>query len=259
MFNNNRFDYIVSRSVIVEDNTGRPVTKRMYINQDYANIYGIELGNQTRLGKHLRGFFSVAYQVARGKSNSARESGLQIEQNGEVSLTTENYLAWDRPWDINFGMLFKPDTTFSIAGKSFNGFRTFLNYSYTSGFRYTPYSYVGENELGRPLYEIQNDQYLEGIAEPWINLDLKFSQDLFFNKKKGQGLTFTFEIRNVMNRQNSQIINPITGRAYEEGDDVTEQYRDPRYIGPEENGEVPDNPARYLAPRQLLYGIVFRF
>ncbi len=44
-FNNNRFDYIVQRSVIVEDQTGRPVTKRMFINQDYARIFGIEGGS----------------------------------------------------------------------------------------------------------------------------------------------------------------------------------------------------------------------
>ena len=35
-YNNNRFDYIVSRKVIVNDQTGRPVSKTMYINQDYA-------------------------------------------------------------------------------------------------------------------------------------------------------------------------------------------------------------------------------
>ncbi len=258
-FNNNRFDYIVSRSVIVEDNTGRPVSKRMYINQDYANIYGIEVGNKSRFGKNLTGFFSVAYQVARGKSNSARESGLQIEQNGEVSLTTENYLAWDRPWDMNAGIMFNPDTNFRAFGKSMNGFSAFINFSYTSGFRYTPYEYVGTNELGRPLYEIQNDKYLQETAAPWINLDLKLSQTIFVSKEKRTGLILTFEIRNMLNRQNAQIINPITGRAYEEGDDLTEQYRDPRYIGPEENGAQPMNPARYLAPRQLLYGLAFKF
>jgi hypothetical protein len=35
-YNNNRFDYIVSRRVLVKDQTGRLVAKTMYINQDYA-------------------------------------------------------------------------------------------------------------------------------------------------------------------------------------------------------------------------------
>merc|ERR1711879_266512 len=81
-FNNNRFDYIVSRRVIVADQTGRPTTKNFYINQDYANIYGVELGLNYRIGRYLNSFANIGYQVARGKSNSARESSLQIEQNG---------------------------------------------------------------------------------------------------------------------------------------------------------------------------------
>ncbi|MGB0176124.1 MAG: TonB-dependent receptor domain-containing protein, partial [Owenweeksia sp.] len=107
-FNNNRFDYIVSRSVLVRDQTGRTVTKTFYINQDYAKIYGVEFGLNYRIGKYFRSFTNIAYQVARGKSNSARESALQIEQNGEVSLTREQFLRFDRPWNVNLGVVFVP-------------------------------------------------------------------------------------------------------------------------------------------------------
>jgi outer membrane receptor protein involved in Fe transport len=55
-YNNNRFDYIVSRSVIVNDQTGRPVTKVMYINQDYAKIQGTELTVNYRLATYARVF-----------------------------------------------------------------------------------------------------------------------------------------------------------------------------------------------------------
>ncbi|MEM9023926.1 MAG: TonB-dependent receptor, partial [Bacteroidota bacterium] len=60
-FNNNRFDYIVSRRVIVNDQTGRPVTKRMFINQDYAKITGLELGIFNRFGRHVSTFFNVSF------------------------------------------------------------------------------------------------------------------------------------------------------------------------------------------------------
>ncbi|MGB0979036.1 MAG: TonB-dependent receptor, partial [Croceimicrobium sp.] len=133
-FNNNRFDYIVSRSVIVADQTGRPTTKNFYINQDYANIYGVELALNYRIGRYFTSFSNFAYQVARGKSNSARESSLQIEQNGEVSLSREQYLAFDRPWNINMGIIFAPDSTLPILGVDFTGFRAFLSYQFTSGF-----------------------------------------------------------------------------------------------------------------------------
>lgn len=257
-FNNNRFDYIVSRRVLVKDATGRLVSKRMYINQDYARIIGLEAGVFARFAKHFNGFLNVTYQVARGKSNSARESGLQIEQNGEVELTSEQYLAWDRPWDIKAGITFAPDSTLKIGNYSLEGFQVFIQSSYTSGFRYTPYEYEGVNELGRPLYRELSDEYLSQIGKAWFNTDLKISKTFWFKTGK-TGVTLSFEVRNLFDNKNAQIVNPITGRAWEQGDDLTDRYRDERYIGPEENGELPQNPARYLPPRQLLYGLSFRF
>ncbi|TNE31564.1 MAG: TonB-dependent receptor [Bacteroidetes bacterium] len=260
-YNNNRFDYIVSRSVIVEDQTGRPVTKTMYINQDYAKVVGVEVGAQYRIGKHFRTFGNVSYQVARGKSNSARESSLQIAQNGEVALTREQYLAWDRPWNVNLGIVFAPDSTWKPWNVNLSGFEAFFQFGYSSGYRYTPQKQVGVNDLGRPEYEILTDQYLQKSATPWITSDMKLSYTVFTNRAKGSGLTFSLEVRNLLDWKNAQIINPITGTAYQYGDDVPNTWRDPRpqYNGPLETGVDPRNPARYLAPRQVLYGIGFRF
>lgn len=258
-FNNNRFDYIVSRRVIVEDQTGRPTTKNFYINQDYAKIYGLETGIHYRLGRYLRTFANVAYQVARGKSNSARESSLQIEQNGEVSLTQEQFLAFDRPWNVNVGIIFSPDSTLPVLGMNLSGFSAYLSYQYTSGFRYTPHQQTQVNDQGRPLYEPIVDQFLAATAEPWHNVDLKLRYNLPLNLDKGQGISLTVEIRNLLDARNSQIINPVTGRAYVFGDDVPATWRDPRYNGPQERGVDPRNPARYLPPRQILYGLEFRF
>ena len=258
-FNNNRFDYIVQRRVIVQDQTGRPVTKRMYINQDYARIFGLEGGVSIRFAKYFRTFINATYQVAKGKSNSARESGLQIEQNGAVELTSEQFLAFDRPWDVTLGVVFNTDSTFRIAGKSLPGWQVFTSFNYVSGFRYTPYQQDGTNDLGRPLFVQLNDQYLEEKAKPWIQSNLKISKNIWFSDSKKTGMTFSIEIRNLLNIKNSQIINPITGKGYEEGDDVPNEWRDPRYLGPGEGGVPPNNPARYLAPRQVLYGIAFKF
>lgn len=256
-FNNNRFDYIVQRSVIVEDQTGRPVTKRMYINQDYARIFGVEGGVSWRFARYFRSFLNATYQVARGKSNSARESGLQIEQNGAVSLTTEQYLAFDRPWDVTLGFVFNTDTTFKVKGKTLSGINVFISVNYQSGLRYTPYEQDGTNDLGRPLFVRLDEQYLQEISRAWWRSDLKISKTFTF--KNNTGLTLSIEVRNLLDYKNGQRINPITGRAWEEGDDVPNDWRDPRYIGPTETGVPPNDPARYLQPRQLLYGIAFRF
>ncbi|MGB0176125.1 MAG: hypothetical protein ACPF9D_03095 [Owenweeksia sp.] len=141
------------------------------------------------------------------------------------------------------------------------GFSAYLSYQFTSGYRYTPQVKVGENDLSRPEYEEQTDRYLEETADNWHNFDLKLTYNLPLGLKGGKGVSLSVEIRNLLNNKNSQIINPVTGRAYEYGDDVPSSWRDPRpqYNGPQETGTDPRNPARYLAPRQVLYGIAFRF
>lgn len=257
-FNNNRFDYIVSRSVIVKDQSGRNTTKTFYINQDYANIYGVEVGVQFRMGKYFRTFSNAAYQVAKGKSNSARESALQIEQNGEVPTTKAQFLAFDRPWNVNAGIIFTPDSTLPVAGINLTGLSVYLSYQFTSGYRYTPYYLASTNELGRPLYEEITSSYLSETADPWHNFDLKIDYRLPLGLGS-KGISLSVEVRNLLNNKNSQIINPVTGRAYEYGDPVPSSWRDPLYNSPEATGTGPRNPARYLAPRQILYGIAFRF
>jgi len=258
-YNNNRFDYIVSRSVIVKDQTGRPVTKVMYINQDYAKVLGAEFSFQYRIGEYFRTFWNVSYQVARGKSNSARESSLQIAQNGEVPLSSEQYLAWDRPWNTTLGVALNYDTALKFLPNWTRNTQIFLSTNFQSGYRYTPQELEGYNNLGRPLYATQIDQYLQERGTPWLKTDLKVNRTFRFKKAKASGITLSFEVRNLLNAKNAQLINPVSGRAYQVGDDVPNNWRDPRYVGPEERGTPPDNPARYLAPRQMLFGIKLRF
>jgi len=258
-YNNNRFDYIVSRRVIVRDQTGRPVTKVMYINQDYAKIVGTELSTTYRIGEYMQMFWNVTYQVARGKSNSARESSLQIEQTGEVPLSTEQYLAWDRPWNTTLGIALSYDTSLKRLPKWLKNTQFFISSNYQSGYRYTPQELEDYNDLGRPLYAPLIDQYLQERAKPWFNTDIKLNRTVRFGKESTSGITLSFEVRNLWNNMRAQIINPITGDAYNTGDDVPNDWRDPRYVGPQETGTPPNNPARFLAPRQVLFGARFRF
>ncbi len=249
-FNNNRFDYIVSRRVITTDATGRPVTKTMYINQDYAKIIGVETQLNARLNNSFTSFFNGSYQQARGKSNSARESALQIAQTGEVPLTQEQFLAWDRPWKFNAGVSFQNDSS---------KFRASLNAQYTSGYRYTPQILEGYNDLGRPQYRVDNANYLRERGAYWFGINGKASYALV--KFGTGGILLNVEVMNITGRRNAQLVNPITGRAYEYGDDVPLTWRDPRpeFNGPQETGTDPRNPARYSAPTQLLAGIQIKW
>ncbi len=256
-FYNDKFDYIVSRRIIVKDQTGRFVEKNFSINQDYARIRGFEITLNRRIKKYLSVSFSGAYQIATGKSNSAQESQLQILQNGAVSPTVEQYLAWDRPLDFKLMIIFKPDTSFRIGRVNFNNFRVFFNSTYKSGLRYTPNVQNGVTPTGRPIYEPDELNPFSEIGSAWWNTDIRITRDVPI--KRGQMLSFSFEVKNLFDNKNAAIINPVTGRAYEAGDPLPNGFRDPNYPDPQDNGAPPFNPARFLAPRQMMFGVMWQF
>ena len=68
------------------------------------------------------------------------------------------------------------------------------------------------------------------------------------------------EINNLLDTKNSAIINPVTGKAYEYGDNVPSIWNDPRY--PDLQAPIstyPFNPARYLTRRNMKVGVSLRF
>ena len=257
-FNNDKYDYIVSGTALITDQTGKLVSRQIYYNQDYARIIGVELGVTQRIAKFYKLFFNGTFQSARGKSNSARESELQIREQGFVDNTKEQPLAWDRPWNLKMGIILNTDTSMNIP-KIFNRFRVFVSANYKSGYRYTPVAAAGTNDFGRVLYQSENDKPNSKIAKAWFWADLKITKDLVWNKKRSSVLSLSFEVRNIFNNKNAQIVNPVTGDGYREGDDVPETWRDPKYDDPQASGTLPNNPARWRPPTQILYGLAFRF
>jgi len=253
-FYNDRFDYIVSRRIEVRDATGRFVEKTFFINQDYARIRGLELGLTRRFGKSFTGIFSGSYSIATGKSNTATESALQIRQQGFVNATQEQPLAWDRPLDLKLLLIFTPDSSVYLGNFPLKGFRATLTGTYKSGLRYTPYELVRINEgSGRPEYEPIQDRPLDEVGKFWSWVDLKLSKDFYIGNTSR--LSLQFEVRNLFNYRSPVIINGVTGDAYREGDPLPLSFRDPQYPDPQDRGLPPFNPARFMAPRQTLFGL----
>jgi hypothetical protein len=95
------------------------------------------------------------------------------------------------------------------------------------------------------------------IGQYWFYIDMNIEKgiDLGFGK-----VIASVEVENLLNNKNSQIINPITGRAYEYGDPTPNSYNDPLY--PQKTGTIqpfPYDPSRYLKPRTLKLSLAFRF
>lgn len=257
-FYNDKFDYIVNRTVIIRDRTGRFTEKTFSINQDYARVRGLELSLNKRFGKSFRMQFSGSYQVATGKSNTAAESLLQIKQQGFVSASKEQYLAWDRPFDFKFLTIYTPDTNVRLFGVlPLHKFRFFLTSTYQSGLRYTPAFLNGYDSNGRPRYELDFTKPNSKRGSAWFFTDIKITRDIKIYRKFDASLSF--EIKNLFNNKNAQIVNPVTGKAYEYGDPVLFSLRDPMYPNPRDRGMPSDNPARYLQPRQMFIGLSFQF
>jgi hypothetical protein len=194
-----------------------------------------------------------AYQIATGKSNTAAESALQIRQQGFVNTTKEQFLAWDRPFDIKGLFIFTPDSTAYLGNIPLDGFRATLSATWKSGLRYTPFERTGFEDSGRPRWEIVEDQPFAEIGSPWFWMDFRLSRDFKWGRQSRFSLSV--EVKNFTNFQSATIINGVTGRAWEPGDEVPFTWRDPSYPDPQDRGTPPDNPARYLAPRQVMFGI----
>ena len=110
---------------------------------------------------------------------------------------------------------------------------------------------------GRPLYYSDLNRLYEGIGEDWFYIDLNLEKyfDLGFGR-----LVAAVEVQNLLDIKNSQIVNPVTGRAYEYGDPTPSSYNDPLY--PQLTGSVspyPYDPSRYKEPRTIRFSLAFRF
>ncbi len=251
-----RFDYIVSRRIQIEDQTGRLVDKTFFINQDYARIRGLELTYNQRLGKWFRANASFVYQIATGKSNTAAESTLQINTVGFVNASRETFLAWDRPVEIKGSLIFRGDESSKIGPVSLNRWRAFVAANFKSGLRYTPYIQTGVEPNGRPRYERDFTRPFEEVGSNWFWIDMRITKDIPI---KSTLLSIGFEVRNLLNNKNAQIINPVTGRAYEFGDPLPVSDRDPNYPDPTNNGLPPFDPARYMQPTQFFVNASYAF
>ncbi|MEL6591109.1 MAG: hypothetical protein AAFQ68_13555 [Bacteroidota bacterium] len=151
-----------------------------------------------------------------------------------------------------------PDSTNYIGNFPLEGFRATLSATWKSGLRYTPFALTGTNqETGRPEWERIEDQPFAEVGSAWFWMDLMISRDFVLGPRSM--LSLSFEMTNMTDYQSASIINGVTGRAWEPGDPTPLSWRDPSFPDPQDRGTPPNNPARYLAPRQMMFGVQLKF
>ncbi len=277
-----KYDFVTSQSIRVNDIDGRPVTKAFRINGDYARSRGVEVSYLKRYRDLLRGQLSVTYSRAEGLSSTNDDNLNSISGSQNVGNNIETPLAWDRPFDI------KGNITFTHARENgifdspvLNNFQLFVSGVWRSGARYTPFERVGTErnpitgeENWRPIYEQIDDpaKRYSQVGPAWFYMD--FNLQKWFNIGDTRVSTF-LEISNFLNNKSAVVINPVTGEGYKQypssqaelialrddrSYDVPNSVRDPRYLDPTDNG-LPryENPANFLQQRHIVFGLSINF
>lgn len=254
------FDYVTTISVKGE---GRLSGKSFitYLNLDYARVRGLELEYRKRAGRYLNGRLSGSYSLATGKSSSGEDAYLVARGQLDENPIKETKLVWDRPLQLSADLYLDiPEGTsprllgLALPENWSASIRLFLQ----TGKRYTPYIATGATlQDGRPEYVLDNDHPYSRLGQYWHWVDLNLTKYFRF---LGMKQAVELEILNVFDRRNTNIINPVTGRAYEWGDPTPPGWNDPLY--PDRQAPVqpyPFNPARYLSPRNIRVGINVAF
>ena len=254
------FDYISTKSAKIVSPRFATESFITYVNSDYARSRGVELEYRKRIGKWFNGVASFTYAIVTGKSSSADEGVLVLQGDLNESIK-EQYVPWDRPLTASLSTSFyvqRGEPLFGLAPGILDDYNLYLRFFFQSGKRYTPAIFTGfVDENGRAEYETDFNNRNSEIGDDWFWVDLNFEKYFQLMDLK---FSLFVEVNNLLDRQNSAIINPVTGRAYEYGDDLPASLNDPRY--PDVQAPVlayPYNPARYLTRRNIKFGVSIRF
>mgnify|MGYP005841931507 CR=1 FL=1 len=254
------FDYVNTRTAIIRSARFSTQSFITYVNSDYARSRGIELEYKKRIGKWFNGAASFSYSIVTGKSSSADEGVLVLQGDLQESIK-EQFVPWDRPVTATLSTNFyveRGNPLFGFGSGILDDYNLYLRFFFQSGKRYTPAVFTGSVDAqGRKEYEFVRDERFGKVGADWFWIDLNFEKYFVLSNLK---FSVFVEVNNLLNTKNSAIINPVTGKAYEYGDDLPGSYNDPRY--PDLQAPIspyPLNPARYLTVRNVRFGFSIRF
>ena len=278
-----KYDFVTTEQLIIEDATGRETEKAFRVNGDYARVRGIEATYIKRYSDWLMGQVSATYSRAEGLSSTNDEALRNLIVGGQnVGNNVESPLAWDRPWDVKGNVTLTYDRDNPLLGvDGLNKMEMFISGVWRSGRRYTPYNYLGRQTNPvtgerdwRPIYERESDptaRYSK-VGASWFYIDLNLKKWFQFGDTR---VTMFMEITNLLNNDNPAIVNPVTGKGYKDypnnqqdlvelrdnrSYDMPNNQRDPRFLDPRSN-TVPAyrNPSNYLQQRHIMFGATIKF
>ncbi len=249
-------DYIAATAV-APDPRFPDETYFLYFNLDYATSQGVELEYLHDYSDVFSLSANCAFSRARGERSLPADilRGLQARSEGQIY--NDVAFDWDKPWQFvvkaNFNVPAGRKTSF--LGLPLPGdWNLNIKAWGQAGKRYTPYKQTVD-ELGFTQF-VADGEANSKIGPWWNSLDLTF-QKYFRNGK--YTLTLFVEATNILDHKNVTLINPLTGKEYRSGDTIPKGGN--LFELPPLSYELPlwDNPTKYLAPRQIKFGLGMSF
>lgn len=210
---------------------GRYTGYTLYVNEDYANVKGLEFSLDVRPDRYFSGGLTYTYSVAKGSASSERE-----QYPGTQESTQLYYLDFDRTHLLNASATYTiPDNEGPKLFDTpiFENMDFSLIFKFSTGAPYTPggrdVGFVEKNSLRQPST---------------YNIDLMIGKD--FKLVDKLRLRIFAEILNLTDHRNVLYVYRDTGEPdfTIEGNPSVEYMRDPSNFGP---------------PRSVRLGFTFRF
>lgn len=226
----------------------------------------MELSWRQRFPRYFSFNWNLSYSILTGKSSSPAEDLLNSARiSGAETDLGENFLRWDKPitTSANINFYLPENQPLALGGLRLpTEWGANLRLEYDSGARYSP-EYIDTGDPQNPLDDeakrVDTDPYTE-LSQAQFLADL----NLYKNWKPAGGalrVKAFCEIRNLFdNRQpaSSGWINPLTGEVWEEGDPFVANNRVYYEWDPDlslDGVRPPGTPARFKAPRQVMFGL----
>jgi outer membrane receptor protein involved in Fe transport len=224
----------------VEQRIG-PLTLNRYFNLGYARARGFEFSIEKKPSNMWALTINYDFSFAYGKESAAAE-GLQQRSQNVPENRDEHPLTWDQTHTVSAYLTVQVsdrDHPRPFGIRIPNNWYSTLEFTYGSGYPYTPSSYT-EQKLSNLI--LANSARFPNT----VNLDMKV--DKYWKLTKHLTLTTGVEIYNVLNRRNVRSLYAETGNTYDASHELDQTSRYDANMGK----DYDHNPRNYGAPRQIL-------
>ncbi|MBS4033059.1 MAG: TonB-dependent receptor [Ignavibacterium sp.] len=210
---------------------GRFTGYTLYVNEDYANIKGLEVSLDVRRSRNFSGGLTYTYSVAKGSASSERE-----QYPGTQESTQLYFLDFDRTHVFNASgtyLILENEGPDIFGANIFENMDISLIARASSGTPYTP----GGRDVG---FVVRNSLRQPGN----YNIDLMIGKEFEFGAK--YKLRLFAEFLNLTDHRNIIYVYRDTG----EPDFTFEGALSPEYM---------QDPSNFGPPRSIRLGLTFRF